>query len=168
MSASRSGPSRHLHPRQRGRWQLYLLRHWRQVEARRLLWHSLANRWRQIRGRKPAPSPVPVEPRHWLRPGDILLDAGGAELFWLQKTARALLCGPAPAIAYRSDMRLTAVFGYHPVETVWWLEQVGYQVWLLAAEGPRPRPTNWYIRPDEGAPAPWLLAVPLDALRAAP
>lgn len=156
-----------IHPEQWGRRPRYLLRHWRYAEARRRLLAELLGwvRYRLRRSRWFQPPPPPPELsqaalRRWLRPGDILLDAGGAELAWLETTLARLPAGLFPAIAYRSDIRRTGRYAYHPVETVWLLEQSGYQVWLLTTEGPVVRPGDWHAARPAGAPGPWLLATP--------
>ena len=102
----------------------------------------LADRTRSPLPRRPAPDLSAHAVMRWLRPGDILLDAAGDELAWL---AALLAARPgAAAIAYRSDNRRTAHFGYLPVETVWLLEQSGYQVRLLTQAGPVARPVGWH------------------------
>jgi len=140
-----------------------LLRQWRYPEARRLLWREVLRPLRPLaRGRKgPAiPAAPAADPGRWLRPGNILLDADGAELFWLEQMVAAWV---RPVVAYRSDIRLTARHGYHPVETVWLLEQAGYQVRLITASGPAARPDDWFAPAPAGAPGPWLLATPPEA-----
>lgn len=169
--ASRPEPHHDLHPRQRGRRQRYLLRHWRYVEARRLLWRDLVTRARsasrrvsvRLRGHssRQRSAPTPLAPiKRWLRPGDLVLDANGAELFWLETLLSRLPARLTPAILYRSDVRLTARFGYHPVETIWLLEQANYQVRLLEQNVPIERPSGWYAPQTEDASSPWLLATP--------
>ncbi len=152
-----------LHPQKQGRRHRYLLRHWRYAEARRLLWQDLTRRLRRLLGAQAAPvQPRAPEPdlTRWLRPGDLALDAGGDELTRLEKALSQWAGEPLPAIAYHSDIRLTARYGYHPVETVWLLEQAGYQVWLLTADGPIARTSTWYMPQPDGGPGPWLLATP--------
>ena len=150
---------RSLHPNRPGRRGFYLLKNARHPEARRLLWDGLVNRVRLGLGLRHPPSMIPacVDPLRWLEPGDVLLNAGGAELFWLEKAAERLIGGPAPVIAYCSDRMKTAQFGYHPVETVWLLEQIGYCVLCLGPTGPEERSEGWY---DAQSPGSWLLAVP--------
>lgn len=161
---ARSEPHANLHPRQRCRKLSYLLHHWRHVEARRQLLHMLAGRARSLLPFRPAPQPAPFQsPRamlRWLRPGDILLDAEGDELAWLTALLERQPC-PA-AIAYRSDIRRTAGFGYHPVETVWLLEQAGYEVRLLQQDGPTARPVGWHTPHADSLPGCWLLATPFN------
>lgn len=99
-----------------------------------------------------------VDPRRWLHAGDLVLDVGGDELSALAQTLGRPANDRPDAIAYRSDIRLTARYGYHPVETVWLLEQAGYQVRMLTASGPVARPEAWFAPPPEGMPGPWLLA----------
>lgn len=51
----------------------------------------------------------------------------GGELPFFQK-AEKYLSGPnAPIILYVSSSTLTQAFSYHPVETLWFLESLGYQ-----------------------------------------
>lgn len=159
MTETRQKPLRGLHPSQPGRRGLYLLKNARHAEARRLLWEGIRSRLRHVLGRQPKPilTVAHVDPQRWLEPGDILLDAGGAELFWLERTAKGLISGPAPAIAFCIDRLRTARFGYHPVETVWLLEQAGYRVLILGLSGPAERPRDWYDAPPPGS---WLLALP--------
>jgi hypothetical protein len=152
-----------LHPVTAWQRRRYLLRHWRYAEAQRRLLRDLLGWARPLAQRLRAwqphqPSPLsPSALLAWLHPGNILLDADGAELFWLER----LLAGPArPVVVYRSDIRQTIRFTYHPVETVWLLEQAGYRVQLLTADGPTERQENWYNARPDGAPGPWLLATP--------
>lgn len=148
-----------LHPQQRGRRLRYLLRHWRHCEAWRAFWRMLADRTRSPLSCRPAPDLSPHVVLRWLRPGDILLDAAGDELAWL---AALLAARPgAVAIAYRSNNRRTARFGYHPVETVWLLEQAGYQVSLLTQAGPVARPVGWHTPGPDNQSGCWLLAAPV-------
>jgi hypothetical protein len=149
-----------LHPRQRGRKPLYLLQHWRYPEARGILWRDIIRRLHGMLGAGTRISAPDVDPRRWLRAGDLVLDAGGDELSALAQTLARPANDRSGAIAYRSDIRLTARHGYHPVETVWLLEQAGYQVRLLTTSGPVARPEAWFAPPPEGMPGPWLLAAP--------
>ena len=150
----------HLHPRQRGRRLFYMLQHWRYPEARRMLWQDIIRRLRRML-RSGAPIGTPdVDPRRWLHAGDLVLDVGGDELSALAQTLSRLANDRSGAIAYRSDIRLTARYGYHPVETVWLLEQAGYHVRLLTTSGPVTRPEAWFAPPPAGMPGPWLLAAP--------
>lgn len=163
-TVTRSEPRTSLHPQQRGRKLRYLLRHWRHAEARRTLWHMLAGWARSLLPHRPAPPPASAlslrAMLRWLHPGVILLDADGDELAWLEGW---LARRPGPvAIAYRSDSRRTARFGYHPVETVWLLEQAGYQVWLLTQAGPTARPVGWHTAGLDNRVGCWLLATPAD------
>jgi hypothetical protein len=162
-----------LHPTNEWQRRRYLLRHWRHREAQDHLLRSLLGwarpyvwRWRDWRTRRWRPPHVSrAGLLHHLHPGAILLDAGGAELFWLEQ----MLAGQArPTVVYRADIRLTAQFNYHPVETVWLLEQAGYCVQLLIAEGPIARPDGWYAPFARHIPGPWLLATPLNRQEAAP
>lgn len=92
-----------------------------------------------------------------LHPGDLLLEAGGAELFWLEQ----MLAGSArPAVVYHSDLRVTSQYNYHPVETVWLLEQAGYRVQVLTSNGPVARPEGWHAHFPDPMPGAWLLATP--------
>ncbi len=159
-----------LHPSPRGRKTLYLLRHWHYAEAWRLLRHNWLGWARPVRNRlrrwwagrlDPWAMSLPALLR-WLRPGDVVLDADGAERLWLEAFVTRAPIGSLPAIAFRADPRRTARHGCHPVETVWLLEQVGYQVWLLTPNGPVARPANWHALQPAGASACWLLAVPAD------
>ena len=163
MTTALSEPYPSVHPQEQNRRLRYLLRYWRYAEARCLLLQNLARRLRYRLGlhttsaqaRVPEPDPAP-----WLRPGDLALDASGDELARLESILGRQTEKPLPAIAYRSDIRLTARYGYHPVETVWLLEQAGYRVWLLTTAGPVARPEEWFAAQPVGASAPWLLALP--------
>ena len=96
----------------------------------------------------------------WLRPDDILLDAGGDELAWLDAW---LARKPRPVVlACRSDGRRTARFGYHPVETVWLLEHAGDKVRLRTKAGPTARPAGWHTGGPVNQAGCWLLATPVD------
>ena len=152
-----------LHPHQRGRRLRYLVRQWRQVEARQQL---LCDLWRRVWSLMRRPDSVQsltdrpaLDLMRWVCSGDILLDAGGDELAALAAML-ARLPGSAVTIAYQSDIRRTARFGYHPVETVWLLEQAGYQVQLLTRHGPVARPAGWHTPQAQNPDDCWLLAVP--------
>ncbi len=157
-----------LHPSQRGRKTRYLLRHWRYAEAWRLLRHEWLGWLRPVRDRlrrwrSGQSAPVATSPTtflHWLHPGDVVLDAGGAERVWLEAFVVRCPIGLSPAIAFKADPRCTVRHGYHPVETVWLLEQAGYEVWLLTMAGPVVRPAGWYMLLPNDSAAPWLLALP--------
>lgn len=153
------------HPTSEWQRRRYLLRHWRYREAQNHLLRSLlgwarphVRRWRDWRTLQWHPPHMSVASLlHHLHPGAILLDADGAELSWLEQ----MLAGKArPTVLYRADIRLTAQFNYHPVETVWLLEQVGYCVQLLMEGGPVARPDGWYMAFAKHVPGPWLLATP--------
>jgi FkbM family methyltransferase len=59
------------------------------------------------------------------------VDVEGAELF-LFRGARNLLEQPAsPLILYESDAMLTRGFDYHPVESMWLLQQYGYSFFVI-------------------------------------
>nr|MBP7688149.1 hypothetical protein [Thermoflexales bacterium] len=68
----------------------------------------------------------------------------------------ALADAAAPVIIYQAAPAHLSTAAYHPVETVWLLEQHGYRVYLLTAQGLQMRPIGW--QDDENVP--WLLAVP--------
>lgn len=168
-----AGAALHLHPTTKWQQRRYLLCHWRYREARHSLLRSLlgwarpgVRRWRDWRTRRWRPPHLRMSCLlSRLHPGDILLDAGGAELFWLER----MLAGQArPTVVYRGDIRLTAHFNYHPVETVWLLEQAGYRIQLLMADGPIERPEGWYAAFAAHVPGPWLLATPPTCQEAAP
>ena len=163
IAGMQTGQPSSLHPQRRGRRVRYLLRHMGHGEARRLLWRDLTCRLHRTRGRHDIAlqtDPALSDLMRWLRPGDLLLDAAGDELFWLELLLRQLSANQTPAIAYCCDSRLTARRGYHPVETVWLLEQRGYQIWLLTKDGPIKRPDGWYTLQPAGTPGRWLLAAP--------
>lgn len=154
-----------LHPTTTAQLRCYLLRHWRYREARLRLLRSFlgwarpaVQSWRARRSRKWRPDHLSLSALLSLcQPGDLLLDADGAELFWLEQ----MLAGAArPVVVYRSDIRATARYNYHPVETVWLLEQAGYCVQVLTAKGPITRPKGWHERVPGHLPSPWLLATP--------
>jgi len=163
VTTAASEPFHSIHPPQQNRRDRYLLRYWRYAEARCLLWQNLAQRLRHRLGFHTAPvqpGAAEPDPSLWLHPDDLKLDAGGDELARLESVLHQRAGQPLPAIAYRSDIRLTARYGYHPVETVWLLEQAGYRIWLLSAAGPVARPEEWFAAQPAGAPGPWLLALP--------
>ncbi len=152
------GPS--LHPRLRWRRWLYLLRHIRCAAARDQLRAQIgvAVRRRLTRRKPSIPSgtrhlPLPACAKDWLQPSDRVLK-NGADL--LSQIRSALADAAAPAIVYQTDPVHLATAACHPVETVWLLEQHGYQVYLLTAQGFQARPIGWHA----DANGPWLLAVP--------
>ena len=104
-------------------------------------------------------APGPKDGR-WQAAGALVLAADGGELAVLEALTAGITENPAPTIVYHSDIRLTARFGYHPVETVWLLEQAGYEVLLLTDKGPVARPDDWFAPSPADAAGPWLLATP--------
>jgi FkbM family methyltransferase len=62
------------------------------------------------------------------------IDAGGSELMALRRTMRLLERPDAPLILYGGFGSLTRGFGYHPVESLWLLESLGYNFFLLDSE----------------------------------
>ncbi len=152
------GPS--LHPRLRWRRWLYLLRHIRCAAARDQLREQIGVAVRRrLARRRPSKasdtclSPLPVWAKDWLQSGDLVLKTG-ADL--LPQIRSALADAAAPVIIYQAAPAHLSTAAYHPVETVWLLEQHGYRVYLLTAQGLQMRPIGW--QDDENVP--WLLAVP--------
>ncbi len=153
------GPS--LHPRLRWRRWLYLLGHIHCVAARDQLREQIGVAMRRrLARRRPSTasgaclSPLPACAKDWLQPGDRVLKSG-ADL--LPQIRSALAEAAVPVIVYQADPAHLATAACHPVEIVWLLEQHGYRVYLLTAQGLQMRPIGWYD--DENVH--WLLAVPL-------
>lgn len=87
------------------------------------------------------------------------VDVEGAELL-VFRGARDLLRRPdAPLILYEGYSWCTAAFHYHPVEVIWLLEELGYEVFVLDSEagGVRLR------RPNEGYDAMVVAVKPTHA-----
>jgi hypothetical protein len=55
------------------------------------------------------------------------VDLNGGELPFFESVKPLLSGSAAPVIIYNSSSALTATFGYHPVETLWFLEGLGYR-----------------------------------------
>jgi FkbM family methyltransferase len=62
------------------------------------------------------------------------VDIEGAELMMLRGARDLLARADAPLILYEGFGFLTRGFGYHPVETLWFLESCGYSLYVLNSE----------------------------------
>jgi FkbM family methyltransferase len=66
---------------------------------------------------------------------DVLkVDIEGAELMMFRGAQDLLSRADAPLILYEGFGSLTRGFGYHPVETLWFLESCGYSLFVLNSE----------------------------------
>jgi len=62
------------------------------------------------------------------------IDVEGAELPVLRGAVNLLTKPDAPLILFESGCLTTAGFGYHPVESTWFLENRGYRLFLMNAQ----------------------------------
>jgi FkbM family methyltransferase len=62
------------------------------------------------------------------------VDIEGAELMMFRGARDLLARADAPLILYEGFGSLTRGFGYHPVETLWFLESCGYSLFVLNSE----------------------------------
>jgi hypothetical protein len=62
------------------------------------------------------------------------VDIEGAELMMFRGAQDLLSRADAPLILYEGFGSLTRGFGYHPVETLWFLESCGYSLFVLNSE----------------------------------
>jgi hypothetical protein len=62
------------------------------------------------------------------------VDIEGAELMMFHGARDLLSRADAPLILYEGFGSLTRGFGYHPVETLWFLESCGYSLFVLNSE----------------------------------
>lgn len=62
------------------------------------------------------------------------VDIEGAELMMFRGARELLARADAPLILYEGFGSLTRGFGYHPVETLWFLESCGYSLFVLDSE----------------------------------
>ena len=63
------------------------------------------------------------------------VDVEGGELLVFKGSEDLLRRPDAPVLLYGSQGFLTAGFNYHPVETMWFLQDCGYQFWVLDPTG---------------------------------
>jgi len=75
--------------------------------------------------------------QHAVSPVDVMkVDVEGAELMVFRGAKGLLAKSDAPLILYESGV-LTKGLGYHPVETMWLLEQCGYSFFSIDSSGGR-------------------------------
>jgi len=75
--------------------------------------------------------------QHAVSPVDVMkVDVEGAELMVFRGAKGLLAKSDAPLILYESGV-LTKGLGYHPVETMWLLEQCGYSFFSIESSGGR-------------------------------
>lgn len=68
----------------------------------------------------------------------IKITAGGAELPVLQGAKNLLTRADAPLVFYQSSSMKTKKFHYHPAELIWYLQDLGYQIFALDNQTGRP------------------------------
>lgn len=64
----------------------------------------------------------------------IKVDVNGREIEFFKNAQNLLSSAPAPVIFYRSSENNTKKFNYHPVEIMWFLQNLGYSLHLLDRE----------------------------------